>query len=321
MTLIGVLIASVVGVAIVALFFGLWNMLPHDNTADRMHDLIYSTASDTGGSHKPGSGLSAKGAIIKLDRELLARGLGKGITANLIQANLKITATEYVLVIVIVTVLGALLGYVISGHPISVLLCGVISFFLPPTFVTWQKKKRRRLFSQQLPEALTQLAGSLRAGYSLLQSLDVVTKQMPWPSSEEYVRVVREVQLGQSLNTALLHLSERITSDDLVMVISSINIHQQVGGNLAEVLDTVAETIRERVRIRREVDVLTAQQRISGYVLVALPIALGAVLLIINPEYEMRLFTPGPTLCIPIGAAAGIIVGYILMRRIVDIDV
>jgi tight adherence protein B len=135
------------------------------------------------------------------------------------------------------------------------------------------------------------------------------------------LRVVREVQLGQSLNTALLHLAERITSDDLVMVISSINIHQQVGGNLAEVLDTVAETIRERVRIRREVDVLTAQQRISGYVLVALPIALGAVLLIINPEYEMRLFTPGPTLCIPIGAAAGIIVGYIIMRRIVDIDV
>jgi tight adherence protein B len=322
MTLIGILLASIIGLAIIAFFFGLWNMLPRNEMSERMYDLIHSTTADTGGSGKVGSsGLSAKEALTQLDQELLSHGLGKGITANLIQANLKITATEYVLIIAGITILGALLGYTIAGHPVSALLAGVIGFFIPPSFVTWQKAKRRRLFGQQLPEALTQLAGSLRAGYSLLQSLDVVTKQIPWPASEEFVRVVREVQLGQSLNTALGHLAERITSDDLVMVISSINIHQQVGGNLAEILDTVGETLRERARIKREVDVLTAQQRISGYVLVALPIALGAFLLIINPEYEMRLFTPGPTLCIPVGAVLGIIVGYILMRRIVDIDV
>ena len=94
-----------------------------------------------------------------------------------------------------------------------------------------------------------------------------------------------------------------------------------MGGNLAEILDTVAETIRERVRIKREIEVLTAQQRISGYVLVALPIALGAVLMIINPTYEMRLFTPGLTLCIPFGAGLSMIIGYVIMRRIIDINV
>jgi tight adherence protein B len=114
---------------------------------------------------------------------------------------------------------------------------------------------------------------------------------------------------------------ERIKSNDLVMVVASININRQIGGNLADILETTAETIRERVRIKREIEVLTAQQRISGYVLVALPIALGAILMIINPTYQMRLFTPGPTLCIPVGAGLGMLVGFLIMRRIVDIEV
>jgi tight adherence protein B len=197
----------------------------------------------------------------------------------------------------------------------------VICFFIPPVYVSYQKSKRRRMFSEQLPEALSQLSGALRAGYSIPQSLDVVQQQMPWPIGDEFRRVVREIQLGQSLNAALVHLSERIVSDDLIMVISAINIHQQVGGNLASILDTVSETIRERVRIKREIQVLTAQQRISGYVLVALPIALAGILLILNPEYEMRLFTPGLTLCIPTGALISMALGYFIMQRIVDIEV
>ena len=320
MSLVGIFIASIVGLAIVAIFVGIWAMLPRDEASDRIHDIIRSEAADLGGGRSVG-GDSAKRAMLKINSELLSRGLGQSISANLIQANLKITATEYILIILGVTVLGALTGFAFSGHPISILVGGTFSFFIPFIYVTMRKSKRRRLFADQLPEALAQLANSLRAGYSLVQSLDVVTKQMPWPSSEEFARVVREIQLGQSLSAALGHLADRITSQDMVMVISSINIHQQVGGNLAEVLDTVAETIRERVRIKREIDVLTAQQRISGYVLVGLPIALAGVLLLLNPEYEMRLFTPGLTLCIPIGAALSMVVGYYLMRRIVDIDV
>jgi tight adherence protein B len=133
--------------------------------------------------------------------------------------------------------------------------------------------------------------------------------------------VVREIQLGQPLTVALGHMVERVKNDDLVMVVASININRQIGGNLADILETTAETIRERVRIKREIQVLTAQQRISGYVLVVLPVALAAILMIINPSYQMRLFTPGPTLCIPIGAGLGIVVGFLIMRRIVDIEV
>jgi tight adherence protein B len=320
MELVGLFVAIIVGLAILVTFLGLRALLPQDDIADRMYELVQSGVGDTGGSRLE-SATSAKNALRQLDREFLARGLGKGMATNLVQADLKLTVTEYVLIVLGVTSLGALLGFAISRHPISALVAGLLCFFIPPVFVTWRKAKRRRLFAEQLPEALTQLSGSLRAGYSLVQSLDVVTKQMPWPTRDEFSRVVREVQLGQSLNLALDHLSERVTSDDLVMVISSISIHQQVGGNLAEILDTVAETIRERIRIKREIQVLTAQQRISAHVLVVLPIALGAFLMIINPSYEMRLFTPGLTLCIPFGAALSMVVGYFIMRRIVDIDI
>jgi tight adherence protein B len=151
--------------------------------------------------------------------------------------------------------------------------------------------------------------------------MDTVASQTAPPAGDEFSRVVREMQLGQPLIVALMNLAERIKNDDLIMIITAININQQVGGNLAEILDTVAETIRDRVRIKREIQVLTAQQTISGYVLTFLPIALGALLLIINPTYEMRLFTPGPTLCIPFGAGFGILLGFIIMRRITEIDV
>jgi len=320
MNLISILLAILVGLAIMAIFAGLSRILSRESVADRMHEIVQSDVVDRGGARFDAV-ISRRSALKQLDRELLSRGLGKGITENLLQADLKLTATEYVLLVLGVTVLGGLLGYAISRQPISGFVAGIISFFGPGIFVSWRKAKRRREFSNQLVDALTQVAGSLRAGYSLAQSLDAVAKQLPPPAGDEFLRVVRETQLGQPIRVALDHLVERIESDDLLMVVASININWQVGGSLAEILETVAETIRERVRIRREIDVLTAQQRISGYILAILPIALGAILMIINPTYQIRLFTPGPTLCIPIGAGVSIVIGFFIMRRIVDIDV
>lgn len=320
MELIGIAVALVIGLAILLVFIGLRAIMPSDDLTERMYDVIQvGEVADRGGARL--ESISTRQALAKLNKGLLARGFGAETTANLLQADLKITATEYALLIVGFTLLGALFGYAISRHPVSALVAGVTAFFIMPILVSTRKVKRRRAFADQLPDALAQLASSLRAGYSVPQGLDMLSKQMPAPSSAEFLRVVREVQLGQSLEAALIHLSERIHSDDLIMVINSINIQQQVGGNLAEILDTVAETIRERVRIKREIQVLTAQQRISGYILVALPIVMAILLLIINPTYEMRLFTPGPTLCIPVGAAIAMVVGYIIMQRIVDIEV
>ncbi|HRV96259.1 MAG TPA: type II secretion system F family protein [Anaerolineae bacterium] len=319
MSLMGFLIAGLVGLAIMAIFAGILSILPRDNISDRMQEVFSSDlAADTGGS---GAKFSANSSLKLLDKKLQSRGLGHTLTANLMQADLKLTATEYALLVVSITILGALLGYLISRHPVSALITGTISFFSPAVYVTWRKIKRRREFADQLVDVITQIVGSLRSGYSLVQSLDTVSKQAPPPAGEEFLRVVREVQLGLPLQVALEHLAERIENEDLVMVITAINVNQQIGGNLAEILDTAAETIRERVRIKREIQVLTAQQTISGYVLVFLPIALGAILMVINPTYQMKLFTPGLTLCIPTGAALGIVIGFFAMRRIIDIEV
>lgn len=320
MGLISIFIALLVGLAIMAIFAGLLVLLFRENMADRMHDIFHQGVADTGGARIDLSS-SSRATIKALDRSLRARGIGEGVTANLLQANLKLTATEYVLIVLGVTGLGALLGYAISRQPISALTAGFIFFLLPGGFVKWRQIKRRRDFGDQLVDVLTQIVGSLRAGYSIAQSLDTVATQIAPPAGDEFRRVVRELQLGQSLMAALMSLAQRIKSDDLTMVITAISINQQVGGNLAAILETVAETIRERVRIKREIQVLTAQQTISGYILTFLPIGLGALLMIINPSYEMLLFTPGPTLCIPIGAALGIVVGFFIMRRIIDIEV
>jgi tight adherence protein B len=319
MNSIGILVAALVGLAIMAIFAGLLAVLYRESIAERLEEIVQTDVIDTGGAKY--SSVSLRNPLKQIDRQLLSRGLMTGITENLLQADLKLTATEYILIMLVTTMLGGLIGFAFSRQPISAFIAGVLSFFVPGLFVSWRRSKRRREFADQLADALAQIAGSLRAGHGLLQSLDIVARQLPPPAGDEFLRVVREIQLGQPLTVALGHVVERVKNDELVMVVASININRQIGGNLADILDTTAETIRERVRIKREIQVLTAQQRISGYVLVVLPIALAAVLMIINPSYQMRLFTPGPTLCIPIGAGLGIVVGFLIMRRIVDIEV
>jgi tight adherence protein B len=316
---LGILVAALVGLAIMAVFAGLLAVLYRESIADRLEEIVHTDVTDTGGAKY--SSVSVRNPLKRIDRQLLSRGLMTGITENLLQADLKLTATEYLLVVLGTTIMGGLIGFAISRQPISAFIAGLLSFFVPGIFVSWRRSKRRREFADQLADALAQVSGSLRAGHGLAQSLDTVASQMPSPAGDEFLRVVREIQLGQPLTVALGHMVERVKNDDLVMVVASININRQIGGNLADILETTAETIRERVRIKREIQVLTAQQRISGYVLVVLPVALAAILMIINPSYQMRLFTPGPTLCIPIGAGLGIVVGFLIMRRIVDIEV
>jgi len=321
MSFISMSIAVLVGLAIITLFAGVLSMFSRGGVSDRLQQVVSSDlAADTGGS-RVGLGDASKEAFKRIENTLQGRGLGVRLSAKLLQADLKLTVPEYVLLVIGATILGALLGYAISRQPISAFVAGVIGYIIPGAIVHWRMIKRRRNFADQLVDVVTQIVGALRSGYGILQSVDTAAKQMPPPTGDEFARVVREVQLGQPLIVALGNLARRIESDDLVMINAAIITSQQVGGNLAEILDTVAETIRERVRIRREIQVLTAQQMISGYVLVFLPIILAALLLIINPTYQMRLFTPGITLCIPGGAALGIIIGFILMRRIIDIDV
>jgi tight adherence protein B len=257
----------------------------------------------------------------RVERTIAKQSFGERIKTDLARADLALTVSEYLFIRASLVAGGIVLGVVLRGSLLIGLLLGAVAFGLPMVYVRSRQAGRLRAFNGQLPDVLDQLVGSLRAGYGLLQAVEWLARQLPHPAGSEFDRVVREAQLGSTLPEALDSLVRRIASDDLALIVTAIKIQYEVGGKLADVLETVAYTIRERVRIQREIRVLTAQQRYSGYTLMVLPIALGIVLFLINPEYEAQLFAPGPTICIPIGTAIMMVIGFFVMRRIVDIDV
>ncbi|MBN1135266.1 MAG: type II secretion system F family protein [Anaerolineae bacterium] len=259
--------------------------------------------------------------VSRVDRLIARRGFAESLATDLARADLSLTVAEYLALCLGLALAGFTIGYMVGrSSPFSVLL-GLICAFLPQFYVSRRQATRLSMFNRQLPDVLERLVGSLRAGYGLSQAIEWVAKQMPNPAGGEFGRVVREMQLGRSLIQALDSMVRRLDSDDLALIVTAIQIHYEVGGSLADILETVAETIRERVRIQREIRVLTAQQRFSAYVLIALPIGLAVFLYIMNPEYEGKLFEPGPTLCIPIGAGIMMVAGYLIMRRLVQIEV
>jgi tight adherence protein B len=250
------------------------------------------------------------------------RRFARNIATNLARANLKLTVGEY-LILQAVSVLGTgLLFYLIMHQNMILTLGGLVAgYFLPGFYVKMRQRKRLKDFNNQLGDAINLLANGLRSGYSLLQAMDAVANEMPPPISEEFQRVVREIGLGLSTERAMNNMLRRIPSDDLDLLITAINVQHEVGGNLAEILETISHTIRERVRIKGEIRVLTSQQMISGYVISFLPIGLGLILFAMNPTYMGRMFQD--TCGIAMMAVAGVMMaaGFFAIQKIVNIEV
>jgi tight adherence protein B len=245
------------------------------------------------------------------------------LNLQLMSANWPITETEYVLIRIASVIVSFLLGSLIAGTVISGIGLAVIVFFIPDLLLKRSISQRRTNFGRQLVDVLVLMTGAVRAGYSLPQAIEVVSKELKPPASEEFRRVRHEIGLGLSLSQALTNLVARMENDDLYLAVTAININSQVGGNIVTMLEAVTETIRERVRLFAEVRVLTAQQRFGSYILTFLPIVMVAALFFINPTYMMRLFRPPEPilLCIPIGALIMVIIGNIAVRRLARIDI
>src|SRR5919106_5988375 len=258
--------------------------------------------------------------------------LATRMAVDLARADLKIKPAEFITLWMaspfVFLAVGFLGSFVFTGfrNPIALALVFAIGAYAPRFFLKYRQARRLRQFGEQLPDTITLLANSLRAGSSFLQGIELVTREARPPISEEFERVVREMQLGMALQPALNNLVRRVASEDLELMVTAIQIQSQVGGNLATVLDAIAYTIRERIRIMGEIQTLTAMQRYSGYVITLLPVGLGAILMLISPSYFGRLFEPEPAIFgLPAGVvmyAVGLIsmgIGYIFIRRIVDI--
>lgn len=242
------------------------------------------------------------------------------LNLQLISANWPITETEYVLIRFWSVILAFGLGFIISRRVESALGLAAIVFFIPDLILRRAISQRRLNFGKQLVDVLILMTGAVRAGYSLPQSIEVVSKEMKAPASDEFRRVRHEIGLGLSLTQALNNLVARMENDDLYLMVTAININSQVGGNIVTMLEAVTGTIRDRVRLFAEVRVLTAQQRFGSYILTFLPVAMAAAMFFINPDYMLRLFDP-QILCIPIGAVVMVILGNIAVRRLAKIDV
>jgi len=203
-----------------------------------------------------------------------------------------------------------------------------IGFLIPRFWLARRKAGRLNAFNKALPDTITLIANALRAGSSFLQAIELVVRESRPPISTEFARVIREVNLGLPFDQALDNMVRRVRSDDLELMATAISIQHQVGGNLAEILDSIAYTIRERVRIKGEIRTLTAQQRMSGYVVGFLPIGLAGFLFIAAPGFMQPMFSNPPEI---LGLPAGVVLlifggfmmfmGFMFIRRIVDIEV
>src|SRR6267378_6929654 len=242
------------------------------------------------------------------------------VARDLARANLKLKVAEYYY-IRIGTALGLGLVLGVLRDPLSGVIGVLLGYMLPRLYVGRRIGGRLGAFNKQLPDTITLLSNSLRAGSSFLQSIELVSRESPAPMGPEMGRVVREVNLGLSMEEALSNLVRRIKSDDLDLMVTAIGVQQQVGGNLAEILDTIAFTIRERVRIKGEIRTLTAQGRYSGYLVAFLPIAIMITLNFINPEFMQPLFTEliGQILLVVGGIMMSI--GFFAIQKITDIKV
>ncbi len=250
---------------------------------------------------------------------------GERIARNLARADIKLKPGEFLFIYAGVVLGLSAFAYLLGGrHVVSALIGAVFGFMLPNIYVNRQKSRRLTRFNDQLADMLNLMVNGLRAGYSTLQALEAVSKELPPPISEEFRRVVQEVQLGISLERALDNLLRRIPSEDLDFVVTAINVQREVGGNLAEILDVISYTIRERVRLKGEIRVLTTQVSYSSRLLSLLPIGVLLVLWFINRQYIMEFFKPENRTCglIALGVAGVmIVIGYITMQRIANIEV
>jgi tight adherence protein B len=250
-----------------------------------------------------------------------SRGFSERVDAELEAAGVSLRSGEFVVASAVGTLVFGVLGAALLGNWLLAIAVAAIGGALPTLLLRHALKRRADKLREQLPDVLTIMASSLRAGHSFLQSLDTVAKEITQPAAAEFQRVVAEIRLGRPAEDALEALAERVGSPDFKWAVLAVNIQREVGGNLAEILDTVADTLRERAMLRRQIKVLTAEGRLSAWVLGALPFVIAFYMYAVNPTYIGKLFDSTYGIIMVVVALALMVAGILWMRKIVDIDV
>jgi tight adherence protein B len=326
--------------AVLLIFFGAFGGRRGD-----VEERLERYASATGAAPKPtrtkadrqglGRMIASSAAFATFNRVVERRNWSADLARELARADLVLKPSEFLAIragaVLGVPALCFLLGATLFpslSNPLALVIAALIGFWLPRFWLGRRKGKRLKAFNSGLADTITLIANALRSGSSFLQAIELVVRETQPPISTEFGRVIREVNLGLPFEQALANMVRRVRSDDLELMTTAISIQHQVGGNLAEILDSIAYTIRERVRIKGEIRTLTAQQRMSGYVVGFLPIGLVGILMVIAPKFMDPMFQKPPEVIgLPLGviilAFGGMmmLIGFFLIRRIVDIEV
>lgn len=256
-----------------------------------------------------------------LDQILQGNNFAEKMALDVARAGMPLRVAEYILLrwfcAMFLAVVALVMGYALIMAPVL----GVIGFMIPKFYLSFKRKRRIKRVLAQLIDAITLIANSLKSGYSFPQGIELVTREMPAPIAEEFHQVLVEMNLGGSAEEALVNLTKRVPSYDLDLVTTALVIQRQVGGNLAEVLENIVHTIRERIRILGEVRSRTAQARMSGYVIGLMPLFMMGAIFVLNPAYIKELFA-SPLGVMMLGVALFMeVVGFLVMKRLVAIEV
>lgn len=269
----------------------------------------------------------------RLDNMVADRGFAGKMRSQLRKADLRLTVAEYLLFHLVTATIGIIIPLLLS-RPLLAPIGGIAGLFVPRFYVSFVRNRRLKQFDDQLPDVLGLWVNSLRAGYSIQQAMEAVARDAPPPASAEFRRVVNEIAIGVPVDIALNNMLSRLESEDLDLVFTAVNIQREVGGNLADILDTISHTVRERIRIKGEIRVITSSGRTTGTVIGFLPVIFAVLMMFINPSYMGNLFFGAerggqdiPGIGIPCGwPLVGVMlimmsIGMAIIQRIVDIEV
>lgn len=245
----------------------------------------------------------------------------RGLDFKLQQAGIPLLGTEFMALLLLSAVVVGAIAAVIVKRWYAGVLAAIIIVAVEYIYVLVRIDRRSTSFTNQLGDCLMMVANALRAGFSFLQAMEMISKEMEPPISEEFMHVMRDINLGATVERALDDMDKRVGSPDFSLVVTAVLIQQQVGGDLAQILDTISETIQDRIRMRREVKTLTTQGRMSGWILILTPIALALFMTSSDPNYLDPLFKNPIGQMILVATIVMEIIGAIVIKRIVDIEV
>lgn len=245
----------------------------------------------------------------------------KMLELELVKADLPITVEELLVVRLLSSFAFAFLAYAVFKNIVGSVITIVIIWNVPRVIISSRKKERIKHFDSQLNEGITIISNSLKAGYSFLQAVSVVAEETSGPFAKEFKKLLKEMSLGISEEEALKNLLSRVESEDLRLIINAILIQKDIGGNLSEILDNISETIMERQKIKNELNTLTAQGKLSGIIVTLIPVFLGIVIYLFNREYMLLLFTTATGLAMVGFAVFNELIGLLVIRKIINIDI